>query len=242
MLAIALRFGIRLEDLLAANPTVDPRILSIGTVLTIPLSLSGTPTVPTETPLPINVGEPNCFHTVDDGVWCLLNVENTLSKSLENLSAQIFLTSSDGQEVAEGMAIPPLNVVPPGKSLPLMVFFAPSIPEEFHPRAEITSAFLLTEGNDRYLETELEVESEEMAVDGLSARIEGIAKLVGAGQPASQFWLAAVAYDDQGNPIGARRWEANQTVTPDSNLPFDITVYSLGPRIHQVEVLAEARP
>jgi LysM repeat protein len=37
MLGIALRFGVSLEDLLAANPEVDPRFLSIDTNLIIPL-------------------------------------------------------------------------------------------------------------------------------------------------------------------------------------------------------------
>ena len=242
MLAIALRFGIRLEDLLEANPAVDPRALSIGKVLTIPLSTEGTPSVHTETPLPIRVGEPSCFHTGDDGAWCFLDVENTLSQSLENLSAQIYLTSADGKEIAQGMAIPPLNVIPSGRSLPLMVFFGPPVPDRFIPRAEITSAFLLHEDNDRYIETGIEVESEGKAIDGSSVRIEGRIILNDTNKPARQIWLVAIAYDDQANPVGVRRWEANRSDLLESNLIFDITVYSLGPPIQHVELLAEARP
>jgi LysM repeat protein len=37
MLGIAFRFGISLDELQAANPKVNPRILSVGAVLVIPM-------------------------------------------------------------------------------------------------------------------------------------------------------------------------------------------------------------
>ena len=53
MLAIALRYGISLEELLAANPEVNPRALSVDTVLIIP-STENSPSVPvTATPISI---------------------------------------------------------------------------------------------------------------------------------------------------------------------------------------------
>lgn len=69
------------------------------------------------------------------------------------------------------------------------------------------------------------------------------------------MWLAAVAYGENGEVVGVRKWEANGDdycpkqdsgiATPEAGgdsgcLSFDITVFSLGPEIETVEILVEA--
>src|SRR3990170_3110015 len=61
MLGIALRYGISLEDLLAANMGVDPQFLSVGAELVIPLGDSAPAVLATATPLPIRLEEPVCY-------------------------------------------------------------------------------------------------------------------------------------------------------------------------------------
>jgi hypothetical protein len=55
-------------------------------------------------------------------------------------------------------------------------------------------------------------------------------------------WIAAVAYDAQGQVTGLRRWQSNETLPPGGSLPFEMTVYSLGGDMVRVEVVVEARP
>jgi hypothetical protein len=97
-----------------------------------------------------------------------------------------------------------------------------------------------------------------IAEDSKSAFVQGQVVLAA---PAEQFSGAAVAYDAQGQLAGVREWktktgcpiatpeptESVATVTPTAPVPcgpvpFEITVYSLGPLITEVEILIEAKP
>ena len=59
---------------------------------------------------------------------------------------------------------------------------------------------------------------------------------------ANAVWVEGVAYDEGGNVVGLRRWEAASSLQAGGNLSFDFYVSSLGPPIAQVDLLAEARP
>jgi hypothetical protein len=89
MLGIALRYGIKLEDLVAVNPEVDPRFLSVDTVLVVPLGESSPPAMATPTPVQVGMSEPDCYPTADLGAWCFLIIENNLDEPLENVSRSI---------------------------------------------------------------------------------------------------------------------------------------------------------
>ena len=122
MFAIALRHGIDLEDLQAANPEVNPRLLSVGTVLVIPLG-EIIPAVPmTATPIPVTTSTPDCY-VVPDGIWCFLNVTNDRSRPLENISARIVLYNQTGEVIGDEIGIAALNLVPVKEAIPLVVFF-----------------------------------------------------------------------------------------------------------------------
>ena len=58
MLGIAIHFGIKLEDLQAANPTVDPHFMGKGLQLVIPINEEIPAVVPTPTPVPVRMGQP----------------------------------------------------------------------------------------------------------------------------------------------------------------------------------------
>jgi LysM repeat protein len=79
LLGIALVFGLSREELLAANPGLNPDLLSIGQQLLIPVpGGQGTATpIPTPTPLPLQIAEPRCFPSTSGGLWCLVGVTNT---------------------------------------------------------------------------------------------------------------------------------------------------------------------
>lgn len=242
MLGIALRYGITLEELMAANPQVNPRIISVDTVLVIPLGEGSPVTFSTPTPLPVPMEGPGCFSTAGGGAWCFLLVKNTQSEALENLSAHIFLISPQSEVIAEGFAIPPLNVVSPEKGIPLSIYFSPPLPDTYTPRAELVSALPVVGGEGRYLPAKLKIESEVIELDGMQATIQGDVSLPKRSSPANQTWIAVVAYDTNGEVVGVRKWEAKSALEPSGSLPFVITVYSLGPPIERVEVLVEARP
>ena len=253
MLAIAFQYGVTLEQLLAANPTVQPRLLPVGTVLIIPLG-GETPTPePTLSLPPLQVEPPRCFLQADGGVWCFLLVQNDLERAVENLSGRVGLFSPEGESLGSQTAYPLLDILPAGGRLPLVAFFPPPVAGQFTLQGELLTALEVPEGDGRYLEASFHIERVSISPDGLTARVSGVITLEES--PVGQVWLAGVAYDKQGNVIGARRWQALPPCsaaagevgasTPESNcprFPFEGTLYSLGPAIVSVEVLAEAKP
>jgi hypothetical protein len=52
----------------------------------------------------------------------------------------------------------------------------------------------------------------------------------------SQLWVLAVAYDANGNIVGARKWKSA------GEKEFEFTVFSVAGAIDHVEMLNEARP
>jgi LysM repeat protein len=242
MLGVALRYGITLEDLQEANPDVDPRFLSVGTNLIIPLEGNIPEIVSTPTPLAVQIGQLNCYPSADGGRWCALLVQNSHNRSVENLSAQVILLSQEGEQVAEGIAIAPLNILRKGEAIPLSIYFPGPFDQEIFPQAFLLTSLPVAEEDDRYLKLAVEVDQVELSPSGLQATLNGLLSLAKKSQPASRIWLAAVAYSARGEVVGLRKWEAGNNLEPGKNMPFEMTVFSMGPEINRVEVFAEARP
>jgi hypothetical protein len=242
MLGIALKFGISLEELQAANPTANPRMLSVGQQLVIPLGGATPQVFTTPTALPVTVAQPTCYPIAGNGAWCFALLQNTLARSIENLTARLQLIDSSGEIVAEGIATTPLNLLLAGKALPLMYFFSGEIPDQITPEVELLSALPVEKNDPRYLNAWLDDLQTEVSTDGLTARVTGRLGLPKKSEPASQVWIVAVAYDAQGNVVGVRRQDQSLPLVPGSSRDFAIDVYSLAQLITRVDVQVEARP
>jgi LysM repeat protein len=152
MLGIALRYGVGLAELTAANPTVNPNIMSIGTILVIPVSL--TPTAAgqmsaeeavalTPTAIPVLMQPVTCTRARDGGIWCFQALENNQDITLESLTGVFHLRAADGQTRTQKAALP-LDTLPPGASLPLSAYFSPEdsagVTEPFQVTSELYTA------------------------------------------------------------------------------------------------------
>jgi phage tail protein X len=237
---IAGRYGVTLEALLAANPGIQPEVLSVGTTLIIPAG-SGTPAESTPTPAPLPVQQARCWSETDGGLWCFALVQNEYAETLENLSAQFTLLDSNGQELASQVAFALLNTLPPGQSMPLVVHFPPPIQANGTARVQELTATRLLAGDTRYLPVMLENTLVSVDASGRTAQASGLVILTGSGT-ANTLWVLATAYDAAGNVVGVRRWESPSALTVDAPVSFDFLVSSVGPGIDRVEFLAEARP
>lgn len=238
--ALAQKFGVSLDALIAANPTISPNAMPVGAALLIPTDKNNPTGESMPTPVPFLITQIDCYPTLDNGMWCFALAQNDSDNALENLSARISLLSSDGRVVAAQDALPPLNVIPPHASLPLTVFFPPPAPLDARPRAQILSATILAPNDTRYLPAVLGVPRIEIAPDGRTARVSGEVALPANAAPAQTVWVAAIAYDEMGRVVGFRRWEGMGV--DGASLTFELTVASLGSRVTRVEVFAEARP
>ncbi len=242
---IAFRYGITLEQLMAANPNVNPSAMSIGTVLLIPAGAkpdAGQPTgIPTLTPVPLEVRPVSCATARDGGAWCFLPVRNTTGAALENLSAVVRLADRASGQILSQTALAPLDRLAPGDELPLVAYFPAPVPADFSAGAELLTAMPVA-GEGRYLDAQVAETAVEIADGGLSAQASGVLRLSDSGMDARQAWVAAVAYDAGGNIVGARRWEADAPLPPGGQAAFTVSVYSTGAPIARVALLAQARP
>jgi LysM repeat protein len=251
MLGIALRYGIRLEYLLSANPEVDPRFLSVDTVLVIPQREESSQSLVTPTPPTVDRDDPICYSTADQGLWCFLLIVNSQEVSLENPSTWIGLYNEDGAEQTRALATAPLNILLPGEATPLMVYFPSPVAENFTVGSDQFNAFVVPEGTDRYLTAKKSIHQVEISPEGLSAVVKGEVGLPKKSKPAQLIWLLAVAYGPNGEVVGTRRYdlpgletqtEASARLGGGESLPFTVEIFSLGPPIDHVDVLVEMRP
>ncbi len=242
MFGIALYYGVSLEALQTANPTVNPNFLSIGTSLIIPGEGRPTPTVanPTPTPLPVQALDPNCLPSQEGGLWCFVAVTNPGGSRLESLSARLRLASPAG-EYREVDAYSPLNLLEPGAQMPLAAYLPGPLPQEFQITGEILTALPVPAEDTRYLPARLEGVVFEVSPGGLSAEVSGEIVVEGETQ-AQTVWVALTAYDAAGQVVGLRRWENEEPLPIGERFKFVAQVYSLGPAIARVEALVEARP
>jgi LysM repeat protein len=242
LLEIAWRFNIALDELMAANPEVDPYLLSVGMELVIPYGdgEEGSLTAELPTPVPIVETQPVCYPTRSDGLWCLWLVQNDNPFPLENLSAMITLYDPLGGKLTSQSAFAPLNVLRPGEAVPLMTFFPPPVPIWEGVQVQLITSLGVPGDQERYLNGLIENLQIQVSGNGLSARVSGTVRLQEDGKSASYVWLAAVAYDSDGVVVGAKRWEG-AGIEENGSLEFDFQVFSLSLPIDRVEVLVEIR-
>ncbi|MGH2581852.1 MAG: LysM peptidoglycan-binding domain-containing protein [Anaerolineales bacterium] len=234
LFTIAARLEIELDELLAANPDVDPRFLSPGTQLLIPSGLGiGTALPPIPTPVPVALPSPECFATSAGELWCFVLIENNRGEALENIIASVYLLSSNGELLTSTEAFPPLNLLRSGQAMPLIAYFDEPPPAWVTANADLHSSFAVANPEEHYLDVEFGQTNIEISESGLAAQISGGLEIEASSQPGI-IWVLAVAYSEDGEVVGVRRWEG------DREYKFDFWVYSLGPKIFEVQLLVEA--
>ncbi len=246
MFGISLRYGITLKALQTANPSVNPYWLSVGQVLVIPVTITPTPpdtpglTTATPPTAGVQLGQPVCYPSADGGLWCLVNARNTGKEALETVLARIKVPGQAGGQPVEQTTSAPIDVLKPGKTFPLVAYFPAPAPKATTGEAAVVSVLPVNPANPRYLSAQVTVITSPIAEDGMSARVTGNVSLQSGDSPARQVWVAVLAYGRNGQPVGVRKWEEAAGLEPGDTLSFDITVYSLGPKIDRLDILAEA--
>jgi LysM repeat protein len=239
--ALADRFGVPVNALIAANPNISPNAMPIGASLLIPTDRNNPTGESTPTPVPFAITQIDCYPTLDDGTWCFLLARNDSTEALENVSAQITLVSAGGELLASQAAIAPLNLIPPNSALPLTAFFPSTAGVDSTPHIQVLAATSLAANDSRYLSAALVNPVTEVAANGRTAAIHGEVSLPAGSSPAKTVWVAAVAYDGAGRVVGFRRWEGGG-LEAGGSLAFRMTVASLGAPLTRVELFVEARP
>jgi len=239
--SIAPRYGVEPSAIIAANPNVDPNAMGIGTKLLIPAQSSSGFFLTEESPLKLDSGPLTCTRFRGDGIQCFLLIRNSQNLPVENLQARIILGNEQTGEVKEQLTTAPLNILYPGQAMAISAFFSSPVSAPFQSRFEMVRAQAVQDGNNRYLETKLENQQVTISSNALSAKVYGEISLAASTGTASAVWVAGIAYDNEGNVVGVRRWESNSPLSAGQKIPLAFTVYSSGAAIERVDVLLEAR-
>ena len=238
---IALKFGVSMDDLQAANPEISPNTMSIGQVIKIPSDPENPSGEPTPTPVPFTVQQIECYPTIDKGMWCFVLVHNDFSDFMENVSVQVTLVDSSNSSLSSQTTLLPLNILPPNTSLPLTVFFPPEIPYDAKPRVQVLTAIRLLPNDERYVAATITNTLVQVNSEGHSAAVRGMVFSQSEDQAASQVWVAGTAYDEAGRVVGVRRWEWENGLAARGSIPFEFMISSIGGRIARVDFAVEAQ-
>jgi LysM repeat protein len=238
--ALAEKFNVSQDDLRAANPDINPNSMTIGTTILIPDGSAAHAAASTPTPVPAPITQTVCHPTADNGLWCFALIYNNTPDILENVSALITLTDQNGSEIASQPASLPLDILPPNTSLPVYVFFA-NAPANINPQVQLLTALQLNTSNARYLPVILNNTLVKMDSSKRIAQLSGQIHLPAESKAATQVWVAAVAYDKQGQVVGVKRWEGG-AIQPGMSITFNFVVASVGAKIDSIEFVVEARP
>lgn len=249
MYSIGYAFDVSPQAIMTANPTVDPRAMSIGLSLLIPVTpqpeLTSTTTEKTQvaeataTPDPSDLGEPDCYLDSLGGLWCFVLVESSKTGVLENVSAIITLSGED--ETRQESAALPLNLLPEEESLPLIAYFQPPVLENYTASAEIEFSLPVMADDQRYLDTEITEQNVALSDDGLVADVSGVVHLPEDGADASYVWISATAFDEDDHILAVRRWDSMESLSAGGDQTFELTIYSMGGTIDRVDLVVEAR-
>lgn len=245
---IAGRYGVTVDQIVKANPGMNPDFLTIGQKITIPNPVPGSniassgSTMPTPTPVVVGLGRVNCYRSLEGGAWCFFTVRNGQGNMIENVSADVKLFDAAGQQIDELVAFTILDIIPPGGVLPIAAYFDAPVPYPVTATAVVNSGILVPTGDTRYLPVTVKNQSVVIQSDGLSAMITGEVVPDDATKAASSIWVAAVAYDASDAIVGVRRGMSTSALPAGQAHPFSLTVYSSNDAIVRVELAVEARP
>jgi LysM repeat protein len=230
---IALRYGISLDALQAANGVLTPETLQIGQQLIIPsggpgpAASGGALLLPTPTPLPVVVQRTALYETPAGSVWVLGEVLNPGGAALENAQVRVALLDASGAEAASGTAFTALDVIPIGGKSPFGVLFV-------SPPANVAS-FVVTairaeaslEPGNRYVP--IAIASRQSALEGLQFKVSGSITHQG-NFAATGVSVVLTTYDAAGHVTGYRQaLVGDGALAPGAAAEFEIVITPSGP-------------
>lgn len=242
LLGIAIRYGLELEQLLAVNPGVNPRALSIGQQIYIPALEGDASEVLLSTPTPVSLALSNaeCYPTPAGDVWCGVEILNEHDSSVEGISVLFILFGEGGELLTQDVVFSPLNHLRPDERTPVFAFFEGHAEEFTAVDVRLQSAVVYKKSGQRFVDLELELTRSEPSLLSKRWLLSGVVTVpetVEADEVLASLIVTAVDEDDR--VVGYAKWESTETLRPGQNSPFEITVFSLGPAIERVETQTE---
>jgi LysM repeat protein len=239
---IAYLNGLTVDELKAANPTVDPYAMPVGTKLVIPMPRSAalTPSAAEPTPVPVQVNPVDCAPAATGGLYCFSTVENSQAIAVSNFSAEFQMTDPSSKAVVSQKALLPVNVLAPGSELPVFAFFTPPTPAQ--PQVELkvlTSSALATPPAPGI---DMKAPQVVISPDAYWAAVSGSGVYTEAASTDKILTVIGASFDAQGKVNGIRRMDIPIDISAGSKVSYSLNVYSTRGTIAKVLVYAETHP
>lgn len=224
LLQIALRFGVDLSLLQAANGGIDPPSLQIGQQLTIPgpvFNSAGMPALPTSTPLALAIVPPTCYSTPTDQILCLGQVTNPLNEAVQRVSLVVSLVRADGSLLAQGETSVEQSIIPPNGTAPYRVLLKADWRDYAGVIVLLESADHAAGALERFIKLDVDDRQRQLP-DG---RLWISAQVHNPDPQAAQVYRVIVTLSDaEGKITGYRVIQLNRLLTADASLPLEIGV------------------
>lgn len=206
LLEIALRYGVELAALRAANADLDLSLLQVGQTIIVPLPTT-VPQAPAASPPPGSSAEPviasapSCYPTRGEQIVCLGAVENPLAYPVEQVDVRIDALGMDGAVLAGETASIEQALIPSGGSAPYRAAFALDWETFTGASAAVERAVAAVEPEARF--AQLENMNEAGAYE--DGRYRLTATIVNSGElPVAQVRAVVTLVDESERVIGYR--------------------------------------
>jgi LysM repeat protein len=239
--SIAATFGVTVDDLIKANPSVDPNALPIGQVLVIPVRPAGSETPqPTPTPVGLGVDPPDCYVQPSGGKWCLVLVNNPEADPVSSVFIRFSLYASAAADPSVSREVPlPLTVLPAGARTVAAAFFPPDQAQGAVARVELVSA-IRTPETPGILPLVVTGEEPRPRTDGLEL---SITFRIDSAEPitANRLDAVLVLLDHSGKPVGFRILRSQGEWPSGAEHALTLGAFLLAGRMDSYEFILQAR-
>ena len=243
LLGIAVQYGITLDELLVANPALNPLLLRIGQEILIP-GPGGEPIGELASPVPpaaLDLSSPTCFFESTGNLICLLTAGNPGADPLEGIVLIVTLVDESGRALASAAVPSPVGILPQGFLLPLGVRFDRSSADGYvRASAVVASAYLAPEAASRLWPADVQETRHAPSEDRTRWELAGHLDLAAGGEEAvARVTLLASGLDEAGNLVGLAigQWDA---VHAGDRVEYQMMVFSLGPPLASIGLWAQA--
>lgn len=243
LLGIAVQYGITLDELLAANPALNPLLLSIGQEILIP-GPGGEPIgelAPPAAPAPVDLSSPACFVDSIGDLTCLLTASNPGSDSIEGIILIVTLVDASGQALVSAAAPSVVEILPHGFLLPLAVRFDRSSADGYaRASAVVASAYQAPQASSRLWPADVQETRHAPSEDRMRWELAGHLDLAAGGEDIlARVTLLASGLGADGDLVGLAigQWDA---VHAGERVNYQMMVFSLGPPLASVSLWAQA--
>jgi LysM repeat protein len=240
LVGIAVKYGISVEALQAANNNVQPEFLSIGAALLIPLSEDSPQIVvvsqPTSTPVPVELGPVACYPTATHGLYCFVAARNSNTTPVQNVSALITLADAEGIPIKSSVAYSAIEALQPNEAAPLAILFTGVPAEVVVWRAQLLRAEPAGNAVGRYMPLEI------LTHNGTSQNSEWIVTgqvSNASAKNAASVRLTLTLYDSAGAILNYRQVVMAEGLAQGATKDFSISAASLGGEVDHYEISAE---